>query len=70
MDEPTFTCESCGNTTDRGDICFACHIKTVTFGYTWGQESFHGPTIGEVQRKTVEDALQAGITAEPVTNWQ
>lgn len=53
----------------RGSICFKCHVKTIRLGFTHGQEDFHGPTIGERQRKTVEDAKINGINAEPVTNW-
>lgn len=53
----------------RGSICFKCHVKTIRLGFTHGQEDFHGPTIGERQRKTVADAAANGINAEPVTNW-
>jgi hypothetical protein len=53
----------------RGSICFKCHVKTIRLGFTYGQEDFHGPTIGERQRKTVEDARINGVNAEPVTNW-
>jgi len=30
--------------------CFKCHIKNVRLGFTYGKESFHGPTIREQQR--------------------
>ena len=54
----------------RGPICFKCHIRTINLGFTYGKEQFHGPTIGEQQRKTVEDARINGYTAEPVgTRW-
>jgi DNA-directed RNA polymerase subunit RPC12/RpoP len=53
----------------RGSVCFKCHVKTIRLGFTYGQEDFHGPTIAERQRKTVEDARINGVTAEPVTNW-
>lgn len=53
----------------RGFTCFKCHIKGVRLGFTYGQEDFHGPTIRERQRQTVEQAAINGYTAEPVTNW-
>ena len=30
--------------------CFRCHVKSVNLGFTYGKESFHGPTIREQQR--------------------
>ncbi len=71
----SFVCISCGNEKDepvqrRGCICFACHIKSVRLGFTYGKENFHGDTIAERQRKTVEDAKINGYNAEPVgTRW-
>ena len=53
----------------RGSICFKCHIKGIKWGFTYGKEDFHGPTVRERQRKQVEDAAIHGINAEPVTNW-
>lgn len=53
----------------RGEICFACHVKSVRLGFTHGKEDFHGPTIAERQRQTVEQAKINGYNAEPVTNW-
>jgi hypothetical protein len=38
-------------------------------GFTYGQEDFHGPTVAERQRHTVEQAKINGYNAEPVTNW-
>jgi cytochrome c5 len=69
----SFTCVTCGKHKDeqvqrRGEICFACHIKGVRLGFTYGKEDFHGPTIAERQRKTVEDAKINGYNAEPVGN--
>lgn len=69
----SFTCKNCGKHKDeevqhRGLICFACHIRTVRLGFTHGKEDFHGPTIAERQRKTVEDAKINGYNAEPVGN--
>ena len=52
----------------RGEICFACHVRTVNLGFTYGKEDFHGPTIRERQRQTVEQAAINGYNAEPVTN--
>ena len=53
----------------RGKICFGCHIKGIRLGFKHGQEDFHGPTIRERQRQTVEQAKINGYNAEPVTNW-
>lgn len=70
-----FTCNQCSRPFEaeelpnRGQICFKCHIKHVRLGFTYGKEDFHGPTIRERQRKTVEDAKINGYNAEPVTNW-
>ena len=71
----SFTCVTFGKHKDeqvqrRGEICFACHIKGVRLGFTYGKEDFHGDTIRERQRKTVEDAKINGYNAEPVgTRW-
>jgi len=70
-----FTCTQCQREFSadelprRGEICFACHVRTVRLGFTYGQEDFHGPTIAERQRQTVEQAKINGYNAEPVTNW-
>lgn len=70
-----FVCEKCDSRwvgdslPRRGSICFKCHVKTINLGFTHGQESFHGDTIREQQRKIVADAAANGIKAEPVTNW-
>lgn len=70
-----FTCNRCNRPFEseemprRGEVCFGCHVKTIRLGFTYGQEDFHGPTIRERQRKTVEDAKVNGYNAEPVTNW-
>jgi len=70
------TCERCSQDFEseeiprRGSICFRCHIRTIDIGFTYGKSDFHGPTIGERQRKQVEEASAAGIKAEPVgTRW-
>lgn len=65
-------CTECKNTFEadvtprRGAVCFRCHLKTVSIGFTYGKEEFHGPTIGERARQQEEQAAQAGIKAEPV----
>lgn len=46
---------TCGNQlASENDIkrgtCFACHVRTVRLGYTYGKEDFHGPTVRERQR--------------------
>jgi hypothetical protein len=71
----SFVCQNCDKEKDetlqrRGPICFACHVKSIRLGFTYGKENFHGDTIGERQRKTVEDARINGYNAEPVgTRW-
>jgi hypothetical protein len=37
------------NDIKRG-VCFACHIKGVRLGFTYGKKVFHGPTEREQQR--------------------
>lgn len=70
-----FTCIHCSKPFQddelprRGEVCFKCHVKTIRLGFTHGQEDFHGPTIRERQRQTVEQAAINGYNAEPVTNW-
>jgi hypothetical protein len=71
------TCKECltvfeyeGELPRRGSVCFRCHIKGVRLGFTYGKEDFHGPTIAERQRKTVEDAKINGYDASPVgSRW-
>lgn len=72
----TITCLKCAKEfTDetmprRGAICFACHLKTIRIGFSHGKEDFHGPTIRERQRETVEGAAKKGMSIEPVgTRW-
>jgi cytochrome c5 len=75
METLTLTCTQCGKQfkTDlmprRGEVCFACHVKTINLGFTYGKEDFHGPTIRERQDKIVSDAKINGYNAEPITNW-
>lgn len=71
-----FHCERCSSPfhvdvlPPRGAICFKCHLRTIEIGFTHGKEAFSGPTIGERQRKTVEDAKKNGIDAVPAgTRW-
>ena len=70
------TCEDCSTEfyapelPRRGAICFKCHVGSLRFGFTYGKEDFHGPTIKERQAKQVADAAKGGIVAEPVgTRW-
>lgn len=71
----SYMCEKCGRTVDsepqrRGLVCFGCHVKTINLGFTYGKENFHGATIGERQRQTVEQAKINGYNAEPVgSRW-
>ena len=70
------TCDNCS--TDfyapelprRGAICFKCHIQGIRFGFTYGKEDFHGPTIKERQDKQVADAIAGGLNPEPIgSRW-
>jgi len=72
----SFLCDTCNSAfvvdslPPRGKICFKCHLQGIRIGFTHGKESFSGPTIGELQRKTVSDAAAKGIKAEPVgSRW-
>ncbi len=72
----TIICTECKNTFEadvtprRGAICFRCHLKTVSIGFAYGKEDFHGPTIKERQEQQVREAAAAGVNAEPVgTRW-
>lgn len=69
-----FKCERCSSIFSaeelppRGAICFKCHLRTIDIGFTHGKVNFSGPTIGERQRKIVDDAKKKGIDAAPVGN--
>jgi hypothetical protein len=44
--------------------CFGCKLQTVNLGFTWGRETFHGPTIRELQHQAVAEATAGGLTVE------
>ena len=75
MELKHFICLECGDNAyqvvqKRGEVCFKCHIKGIKLAFTYGKETFTGPTIGELQRKTISDAAANGIKAEPVgSRW-
>jgi hypothetical protein len=70
-------CAACGKDmsgesaqSERRGICFGCHVKTVSIGFSYGKESFHGPTIRERQEQTLRDAAAAGVDVTPVgSRW-
>lgn len=71
-----YTCKDCSTKFEhddlprRGEYCFKCHLSGLRFGFTYGKEDFHGPTIGERARQQVAQAEAAGIKAEPVgSRW-
>lgn len=52
-------CSTCDKSIEsENDIkrgyCFKCHVKTVQLKFTYGKETFHGPTIREQQREMEE----------------
>jgi hypothetical protein len=50
--------------------CFACKVGSISLGFTWGREDFHGPTIRERQREQERVCAEEGVKAEPVgTRW-
>lgn len=51
---------------NRGAICFKCHVNTVSLGFRYGRDDFHGPTVKERQDKQLSDAKLGGINAEPI----
>jgi len=54
----------------RGAVCFRCHIAGIRFGYTYGKQDFHGPTITERQRQIETTNAAKGNTIEPVgSRW-
>jgi len=75
MDSYEYNCIQCGVAVSvdakqrRGDICFKCHIKSINLGFTYGRDNFHGPTIGERQRKIVSDAAAKGVEAVPASRY-
>lgn len=77
MGQIDLSCERCGKAFKadgeiprRGPICFKCHVQSINLGFTYGKDNFHGDTIGEKQRRTVEQAKINGYNAEPVgTRW-
>lgn len=51
----------------RGEICFGCHVKGVSLGFTHGKNTFHGPTFGELTRQAYKDAERTGEKIIPRT---
>jgi len=70
------TCEDCSTEfyapelPRRGAICFKCHVGSLRFGFTYGKENFHGPTIKERQDKQIADAKAGGLDPQPIgSRW-
>lgn len=68
-----FNCEKCkkifaaDKLPRRGEICFACHVKDVRLGFTWGQDDWHNqPSVKFREKQQVEEAKAAGLTIERV----
>jgi len=70
----SLNCEQCNKTFTvdevprRGSICFGCHVKGIRFGFTHGQETFHGATFKEREREIIGDAIAQGRDIEYVGN--
>lgn len=47
-------------------VCFKCRIGSVSLGFTYGKEEFHGPTINERKAEQEAGYRAAGIDFEPV----
>ena len=50
----------------RGPICFRCHVRGVSIGFTYGKADFHGPTVGQRQQEIVSENARLGNKIEPV----
>lgn len=65
-------CEICGKPGGEermGTVVhFACKLKGISLGYTYGRESFHGPTIREQERQIHAEAAEQGRKITPVGN--
>lgn len=68
-------CDVCGVSLDerhpkRGWRCFACHVKSLKFGFvgggSYGKQAFHDRTIRERQEEELRGAAQAGHKIVPV----
>lgn len=75
MEILTLECEHCGKNFEatqppkRGLVCFGCHVRTISLGFRYGKENFHGPTIRERQNKIVQDAKINGVNAVPASEY-
>lgn len=76
MNEIRFNCEECGSlqvvdeVPRRGSICFRCHIRSVGIGFSYGRETFHGPTIREQQTEIMQKSKITGVQPEFVgSRW-
>lgn len=62
----------CSSTGCRDEACtdespvFRCKLKSISFGYTYGQADWHGDTVSERAKRQVEEAKAAGCNPEPV----
>ena len=72
-----YNCTTCGCRVSYTDgdrpnrnTCFRCHVKTLSIGFTYGKENFHGDTIRERQQQRERDARAAGVDIAPVgSRW-
>jgi len=70
-----FDCEICGKHIQavevprRGMVCFGCHVRSISLGFRYGQDNFHGPTIKERQEKIIADAKINGSNPVPASEY-
>lgn len=75
MDVLSLVCGECGKdfvgseVPRRGLVCFGCHVRSISLGFRYGKENFHGATIRERQEKIVNDAKINGHNAVPASEY-
>ena len=54
---------------DGPSDCFGCKVKSISLGFTYGKDCFHGPTIAEKQEKLFKEQAAQGNSIESATRW-
>jgi hypothetical protein len=64
------TCSRHPDPTSYDPECFRCKLVGTSFSFKYGQAAFHGPTLGERQRKMEAEAAAKGSDIRPVgSRW-